>query len=177
MKRISIFALLFLSCLFYGCPPSSIILGGYRGEYYTSRIGESVDEFEGIKTEYVNLAMHSLKYLSEIALRFDRLSKNGAVAYQMHSYIYATEWLFVEKIRIKLDGELFEFQSEKEIRDVKDYGNIEELNFYDVDRDFIEKLAQANTVLIRFSGADKYMDVEYKPEHSQLVKQFLAKIE
>jgi len=169
MKKISV---IFMFVFLIGC--GAAMIGGLRGEYYEGRIGQSVDEFEGYSATFVNLAMPSFSYMAEMALRFEKVAqKNKPTIYVMSSYLYQNNWLFVKKLKIKLDDKMYEFDSVKDSRNVLNGGYIEELNYYAVDRDFIEKMANAATVSIRLVGKDNYMVMDYKDKHSDLLKNFL----
>lgn len=169
MKKISV---IFMFVFLIGC--GAAMIGGLRGEYYEGRIGQSVDEFEGYSATFVNLAMPSFSYMAEMALRFEKVAqKNKPTIYVMSSYLYQNDWLFVKKLKIKLDDKMYEFDSVKDSRNVLNGGYIEELNYYAVDRDFIEKMANAATVSIRLVGKDNYMVMDYKDKHSDLLKKFL----
>ena len=169
MKKVSV---IFMSVFLIGC--GAAMIGGTRGDYYEGRIGQSVDEFEGYSSTFVNLAMPSFSYMAEITLRFEKVSrKNKPTTYVMSSYLYQDDWLFVKKLKIKLDDKMYEFDSVKDSRNVLNGGYIEELNYYAVDRDFIEKMANAATVSIRLVGKDNYMVMDYKDKHSDLLKNFL----
>lgn len=169
MKKVSVI-FMFVFLIDYG----TAMIVGLRGEYYEGRIAQSADEFEGYSATFVNLAMPSFSYMAEMALRFEKVAqKNKPTIYVMSSYLYQNNWLFVKKLKIKLDDKMYEFDSVKDSRNVLNGGYIEELNYYAVDRDFIEKMANAATVSIRLVGKDNYMVMDYKDKHSDLLKKFL----
>jgi len=85
------------------------------------------------------------------------------------------KWLFVDSIKIKLDGKMYEFKSSKNKRDVKDGGYIQELNIYAVDRNFIELMASSKKIEIRLQGEKDYLTMNYDDKYYQLLKDFLIK--
>ena len=170
MKKVSV---IFMSVFLIGC--GAAMIGGTRGDYYEGRIGQSVDEFEGYSATFVNLAMPSFSYMAEMALRFEKVAqKNKPTIYVMSSYLYQDDWLFVKKLKIKLDDKLYEFDSVDNSSKVLDDGYIQELNYYAVDRNFIEKMANAGTVSIRLVGKDYYMEMNYESRHKSLLQDFLT---
>lgn len=169
MKKVSV---IFMFFFLIGC--GATMIGGLRGDYYEGRISQSVDEFEGYSSTFVNLAMPSFSYMAEMALRFDKVTQsNKPTIYVMSSYLYQNDWLFVKKIKIKLDDKMYEFDSVKDSRNVLNGSYIEELNYYAVNRDFIEKMANARSVSIRLVGKDNYIEMNFEPKHKSLLQDFL----
>ena len=148
------------------------LLEGRRGDHYSSELTKIIDDFTETKRIKVNLAMHSL--VQEKAMGFTKTyPKSGSPYYEMHSYIYYGTWMFVEEIKIKIDGVMHSFKSRYNYRDVIHGHYIEELNYYKVNRDFIKKFVESNDVSIRLYGKDSYMELELKDHHRKLVKRFL----
>ena len=93
----------------------------------------------------------------------------------MYTYLYQSDWLFVESISFNIDGEVINFKSYDNIRDILSAGYIQEYNKYKISKEFINELAKADKVRIRFLGKDKYMETEYKSEYKLLLEEFLKK--
>jgi hypothetical protein len=162
--------LLLLSFIFFlSCTP-----GGIRGEYSGNKIKTGTGNLHSL---YVNLDMGSLAQMAEIAIRFEKIIISGKNVYYMHSYIYSGDIYFIKEVRIILDSKTFTFESKGGSRSDLNGGYTQEFNFYDIDRDFIKKITEAEKVEIQLRGSRKYLIAKYTEKHNKFVKEFLKKTE
>jgi hypothetical protein len=165
MKKI----LLFLFLTFISIESFSQFKGGRMDLYYTT-IYENEDDFLGVKTRQLNLTCHSIQYPAESCIGIFQ-EPNGELS--LYSYLYKKSWIFVDRIYIKLDGELFIFKSNQDRRDVMPQAYISELNFYDSNNidNFIEKLKVCKSIEYRMYGRDYFIDFEFNKRRMRLARE------
>ena len=121
-----------------------------------------------VETVQMNLSTGDFKTLSESSIGLTRRNHN----LRLYSFIYRTDWLFVESLMIKIDGELFEFDSEQNIRDVASGGYISERNWYTPSTEFIDALKNSEEVSYRLIGKDSYIDFDLKKKKLSIISGF-----
>ena len=117
--------------------------------------------------------MGSLKVMAEISLGFKHIKGEDTESLFMYTYIYKSGWLFVEAVSFNIDGEIYEFNSIKENREVISSSYVQEYNSYDVDLVFLEKLSNGIDIKIRISGTEYYIDPEYDMDNNNLIKEYI----
>lgn len=171
MKKIIL--ILVVSLFLFSCVSMA---PGMRGEMMTTGISSEVDDFTGNAKTKLNLPMGSLQLMAEISLGFKYTKGGDTEDLVMYTYLYKSDWLFVETVSFNIDGEIYDFDSIHDNREVITGSYIQETNYYSVDRAFLEKLASGNDIKIRISGKDYYIDPEFKPEYTTLIQEFIQEI-
>jgi hypothetical protein len=147
-----------------------------RGSMLKAGIYEEKDSFLEISTKRVNIPMGSFKLMAECSLGFKEIKEKNSTKYSMYTYIYKEGWLFVQSILFKIDGEIFELISSNHIRDVVTGPYVEETNYYEINRKFIDKIANCKKLEIRIYGKDHYIEPEITRDGLSLIIQFNSKI-
>lgn len=171
MKKIILFTV--ASLLLFSCVSMA---PGIRGEMMTKGITNEVDDFSGNSKTRLNLPMGSLQLMAEISLGFKFTNGADSNNLVMYTYLYKADWLFVETVSFNIDGQIFDFNSFNDNREVINGNYIQEINYYTVDIAFLEKLSSANDIKIRISGKDYYIDPEFKPEYKIDIQNFIEEI-
>ncbi len=147
---------LFIISISILCSLNSLCQNQERKEMRKNGWTTSYDEMTGRTTKKLNLTAGSLKTMSESSIG---LIKSGDT-YILYSYLYQSQWLFVEKLMVKIDGVLFEFESTDESRKITSQAYISERNWYNPSDEFIEALKNAKEIKYRLYGKDYYKDYE-----------------
>jgi hypothetical protein len=81
---------------------------------------------------------------------------------------------FVESIMIKIDGKLFEFNSENNTRDIEPQAYISEKNWYNPTNEFIEAMKNAKEISYRLIGDKYFIDFDIKPKKLLILPEFFS---
>ena len=147
-----------------------------RGNMLKAGIYEENDSFLEISTKRVNIPLGSLKLMAECSLGFKEIKEKNITKYSMYTYIYKEGWLFVQSVLIKIDGEIFELVSNNHISSLVTGPYVEETNYYEIERKFIDKIANGKKIEIRIYGKDHYIEPEITRAGLSLIVQFNNKI-
>lgn len=142
-----------------------------------------VDKENGTTKKTLNVYVPSLKYMAETSFGIVEYSSgdNGTRHYTMYSYLYKSNWLFVDQIEFDLDGKKISFSAIKDFdktkRDVQWYGPgsgvyVSELNWYEIDESFVKELKNAKEISYRLIGDDIYMEMKLKKKHKEAIQKF-----
>lgn len=106
-------------------------------------------------------------------------SKTGNIIYSIKVHYGSKSWIFIESgesLIFLIDSERVSLTGEGSLRnrDVVYAGVIHETAYYDVDRSFLEKIANAKTVKMKLIGSRYYTERPFKPENQNNFKKFLA---
>lgn len=140
-----------------------------RNEMKKNEVSISKDEMTGVETKQLNLSTVSFKPMSESSIGLVSSSSEG---YLLYSYLYTKEWLFVEKIMIKIDGVLFEFDSKDSRRETMPEAYISEKNWFKPSNEFIDALKNAKEISYRLTGKNYYLDFEIKAKKLEIIKEY-----
>lgn len=167
MKKSSLLAfpvlMLLTSCLLL---PSGAML--------TTGVSVSSDEFNDSKTVRANIYTPSFT-AGDRSLGFLKDPNDSGDQVLMYSYIATFDWVFVEEIDIKVDGQIHSFQSYDYDREVTSGGNITEKNYYRVSSSFVKRLAGANTVEYRLRGEKLTAPATLNASHLEVIRDFIQK--
>jgi hypothetical protein len=156
MKKI--FALLPVIVVFFSCMS------------FQEGVTTETDEFSGQKRVFATMVLYDwMSYSHSVTV-----AKQVNTA---HYYGYYTgllpEWYFIDRIGVKIDhNQPVYFQSDNYERDVISGDLLKEVVFFDIDRDLITELAEAETVQIEVSGKRKAV-LELKEKNFETLKAFL----
>lgn len=147
-----------------------------RGRMMRAEIVTEMDDFNGKTTTKLNLPIGSLQLMAEISLGFKSIS-NDTNSIVMYTYLYKSDWLFVDSISFNIDGEMFDFKSIDNNREIVSSSYIQEINYYKTDIKFLNKLSTGSDIKVRINGENYFMDPKFKSEYKSLVLEYLSVIE
>jgi len=139
-----------------------------RKEMRKNGVTVEKDDFTGKKRKQLNLSTGKMSPLSESSIGLVKTT-NG---HSLYSFIYKDDWIFVESIMIKIDGEMFEFDSQRDRREVESGGYVSEKNWYDPTPEFIKALKNAKEISYRLVGSDYYTDFDIKPKKLNAIEEY-----
>ncbi len=88
------------------------------------------------------------------------------------------DWLFIEKMIIKIDGEIIRLNhSGTPNRQVQGGGKIQEIIFFDTELDFLDRIANAQEIEVRAEGHQYYTDKKFKKANFDNFKKFVEKVQ
>jgi len=141
-------------------------------------IVEITDEFEGrtiirMKSpEKVDIPdCHD--YITVYAGKFT--DPKGGVIHILEVHYLGPHWMFIresESLLLKVDGELFKFDTFDILRDVIWGGDVVEKAFYDVTTEFLVRLANAEEVAIKVRGKKFFLEGTFRDELFDQFKEF-----
>lgn len=153
--------LTFLICL-------TSLLFSQRNEMRKNTVSIDIDKMTEKKTKQINLPTSSLKTMSESSIGLTLKDST----YSLYSYVYKSGWIFVESLLVKLDGKLFEFKSQNNIRIVEPQAYVSERNWYTPTKEFIEAFKNAKEISYRITGKDSFMDFDIKEKKLSIIPEF-----
>lgn len=132
-------------------------------------VTEVTDDFNGKKTKWVIIPTSDIKSLTESSIG---MALSNDSTYILYSYIYKKDWVFVNKMYVKIDGVMFEIESMDSKRKIEEQGYISEFNYYLPTEEFIEAFKNAKTIEYRLSGNEGYITFTVKESKLAVINEF-----
>lgn len=82
----------------------------------------------------------------------------GKISWLGKTTHFGNSWMFINKLYFNLDGSIYEFDSKHEKREVSNSGRIEENNLFLFTPEFMDKIANSKSIIIRLSGDNYYTE-------------------
>lgn len=159
-KRISL-ALLALAVL-VGCATGTGIY--VRTDDFT---GESTTELQILKVT----GLMSSVYLK---FRHPENGEPGAPEYALVTDYGGQSWMFVERIRFRVDGKIYDLDSIAHDRAVL-AESVSEINVFEIEQELVEQIANAEEVRVRIDGSKRNLEFDVKEEERKMMRTFLER--
>lgn len=105
-------------------------------------------------------------FLSESAsLSFEATRyEDGVIRWYLKTEYSGKDWIFVNKLSFNIDGRIYHFDSKHNQREVLTTGKVRvwESNFFTVSPEFMTKLANSTSAIVRVSGKNYYVEDNIK---------------
>lgn len=106
--------------------------------------------------------------------RFNTFKKNTVNSWNIETYWLGKNWLFVNGIAFNIDGKITNYPSANGKREIVHSIGVSERHFSPVPQELITALTQAQTVIVRLSGQNYYVEKQLTAQEMTNIKWYIA---